>query len=69
MRVISLPRALAGIAEPIPEAVYWLGMGSVAVFGGEVLEYILPVEPLTSVYWPDIKFAMSPVAELYAPLT
>jgi hypothetical protein len=43
--VISPPRALAGIAVPTPEAVNWLGKGSVAVFGfaAGLFEYIFPV--------------------------
>jgi hypothetical protein len=67
--VISLPRALAGIAEPTPEAVYWLGIGSVDIFGGESSEYMLPVDPFTRVYRPVIRFARSPEDELYAPET
>ena len=67
--VISLPRALAGTTEPTPEAVNWLGIGSVAVLGADAFEYILPVDPFTSVYWPDIRFAKSPADELYAPPT
>jgi hypothetical protein len=57
------------MADPISEAVYWLGMGRVAVFGAEALEYMLPVDPLTSVYCPDKRFAKSPLDELYAPPT
>jgi len=43
--VILPPRALAGIAVPTPEAVNWLGRGSVAVFGFAegLFEYIFPV--------------------------
>lgn len=67
--VISSPSTLAGIADPVPEAVYWFGIGRVAVFGVEALEYILPVDPLTSVYCPDKRFARSPLDELYAPST
>jgi hypothetical protein len=49
--VILPPRALAGIAVPTPEAVNWLGRGSVAVFGfaAGLFEYIFPVWPLTNV--------------------
>ena len=69
VNVIALPRALAGITDPTPEAVNWLGIGSVAVLGAETLEYILPVDPFTSVYWPDTRLAKSPIDELYAPPT
>lgn len=31
--VTKSPSALAGIAPPIPDAVYWLGIARVAVFG------------------------------------
>jgi len=43
--VILPPSAPAGIAVPTPEAVNWLGRGSVAVFGfaAGLFEYIFPV--------------------------
>jgi len=49
--VTSSPSALAGMALPTPEAVYWLGNARVAVLGfaASFAEYKFPVVPLTKV--------------------
>ena len=67
--VISSPRTLAWIVDRVLEGVYWFGIVRVAVFNVEVLEYMLPVDPLANVYCPDKRFARSPLDELYAPPT
>jgi len=66
VRVTSPPRTLAGITLPTPEAVYWLGIGRVAVFGcaASLSAYILPVVPFTRVYAPVSRFAVSPAADV-----
>ena len=63
--VISSPRTLTGTAGPAPMAVYLTCKGSVAVLGAEALQYMLLGDPLTSVYYPDKRFAKSPPNELY----
>lgn len=65
--VFSCPSAVTGMALPLPDAVYWVGIARVAVSGlasDEAEPYIFPDGPPRMVKLPVTRFAVDPSGEV-----